>query len=304
LSFTSSFPSLSYKDSRHSSPFALIDSSLPLEPIVAPQPIVVPLDPFIISVALLFMQSSLRGRVASLRSFFFFLSPSQMLSSSLSALFSHLFMSPSSGPRRNSFTLMLLCATSVAVQPPSSPFHGLLKFLIGFICFWTSLSTVYALPGTNHLLVNDTPSLDIVRQHRNVETILTSLTRTTNQTIATNASTIVPTETINSAPYCFVVDTDITDFCIDTGVNRPIVNNPRPLNNFKAVSSAGIKGVGGMPVQIAGVGCLNLPLVSDDGNTSNIIMQNAVYVPTSLYNLIPPQLLLSEVWLSSGSFQS
>ena len=99
---------------------------------------------------------------------------------------------------------------------------------------------------------------------------------------------------LTQEPYCFVVDTDSIPYIIDTGANRIIVNNARHLRNLVATSDK-IKGIGGKCVRIAGVGTLSLPLRSDDGNIDVILGLNEVYVPSSPYNLIPPQILIKQM---------
>ena len=56
-----------------------------------------------------------------------------------------------------------------------------------------------------------------------------------------------------------------------------------------------IKGIGGSPVQVTGGGKLNLTLQSDGGQVSQINNLDAVLVPSSPYNLIPPQLLVAQM---------
>lgn len=57
-------------------------------------------------------------------------------------------------------------------------------------------------------------------------------------------------------------------------------------------SSGNVKGVGGSPALIRGYGNHTLLLTSDRGLRDSITIPNAVYVPTSPYNLILPQLLV------------
>ena len=56
-----------------------------------------------------------------------------------------------------------------------------------------------------------------------------------------------------------------------------------------------IKGIGGFPIQVTGGGKLNLTLQSDGGQVSQIKNLDAVLVPSSPYNLIPPQLLVAQM---------
>ena len=164
---------------------------------------------------------------------------------------------------------------------------------------------MHAVPGTNHVLFKGHTSLDKTRQHKYVDTIITKLKNDHN-----NTNTNIPTSNTTSEaaalpspssmrglqqePYCFVVDTDSIPYIIDTGANRIIVNDARHLQNLVATSDK-IKGIGGKCVRIAGVGTLSLSLRSDDGNIDVISGLNAVYVPSSPYNLIPPQILIKQM---------
>lgn len=99
-------------------------------------------------------------------------------------------------------------------------------------------------------------------------------------------------ETINNAPFCFVVDTDSAQFLIDSGANRYIVNDPRLLKQFEATTGHGVKGIGGAPARVAGLGMLPLSLPTEDG----VVLQvPAVYVPSSPFNIAPPQLMYKDM---------
>ena len=54
-----------------------------------------------------------------------------------------------------------------------------------------------------------------------------------------------------------------------------------------------VKGVNGIPATIKGTGTIDLSLECADGRC-DIIPIAAVYVPTSPYDVIPPQLLINE----------
>ena len=53
-----------------------------------------------------------------------------------------------------------------------------------------------------------------------------------------------------------------------------------------------MKGVGVNPVSILGKGLYQVNLRADDDSSNAIDMHDAVYMPTSPFNLLPPQLLL------------
>ena len=86
-------------------------------------------------------------------------------------------------------------------------------------------------------------------------------------------------------------DIDSIPYLIDTGANRIIVNDLKLLANFKSVRG-GVKGVRGTAVLIYGIGALSMSLQADDGSVDKISIEGAVYVPSSPFNLIPPQLLV------------
>ena len=66
------------------------------------------------------------------------------------------------------------------------------------------------------------------------------------------------------------------------------------LHNFQ-VCSGGVKGIGGNPVSILGKGSCRINLRSGDDLSDSIEMHDAVNVPTSPFNLLPPQLLVSNL---------
>ena len=88
-------------------------------------------------------------------------------------------------------------------------------------------------------------------------------------------------------PYCFTADTDSIHYAIDTPASRIIVNDANHITDLVPTSNK-IKGIGGNSVRIAGTGKLFLPLKSDDGTVTIISNLDAVYVPSSPYNLISP----------------
>jgi hypothetical protein len=137
--------------------------------------------------------------------------------------------------------------------------------------------------------------LDSFRQHSLQQTIISNETignvgdivMSTNTDEASNAADVK----LPNVPYSFVSDTDSREYMLDTGANRFIVNNPRFLSNFVAISGS-VKGIGGVPTSILGQGKLTLKLESDDGKHDTITIADAVYVPTSPFNIISPQMLV------------
>ena len=137
-------------------------------------------------------------------------------------------------------------------------------------------------------------SLDTLRQanlQRVVITNATSLQGNQYQTIANSASDTALDPALPTTPHCFVVDSDSTPYILDTGANRFIVNNARLLSNFVAIQG-GVKGINGTSVSIIGQGTLSIHLPRPDGRQDTIQVE-AVLVPSSPFNLIPPHLLVA-----------
>ena len=177
-------------------------------------------------------------------------------------------------------------------------------------CILTHQTTVHALPGTNHVLVSGEQSLNTNRQIQYVNTVMSTLAH--DSTTDTNHQhTDPPPEAHpsigsklssalkNNLPqvlYCFIADTDSILYAIDTAANRIIVNNANYITELVPTTNK-IKGIGGNCVRIAGTGKLCLPLKSDDGTVTIIPDIDAVYVPSSPCNLIPPQILITQMKL-------
>jgi hypothetical protein len=167
-------------------------------------------------------------------------------------------------------------------------------------------STYYLLPGTNHAVIIGDSSNDALRQYAYIQTAINDAaanhpvspdpdaTKTSDLPTANAAEA----DNLRQAPYCFVADTDSIPYVIDTGANRVIINNAKLFHEFRPTNGK-VKGIGGTPVSLNGIGTVKLPLRSDDGTVDQVILRNAVYVPSSPFNLIPPQLLIAE-WKHSG----
>ena len=91
-----------------------------------------------------------------------------------------------------------------------------------------------------------------------------------------------------------MADTDSAEFIIDLGANRIIVNDAKLLTNMCIIYDK-IKDVEGHCIRIKCAGYLTLALKSDKGNVDIIRNLDAVYVPRSPYNLLPPQLIISQM---------
>jgi hypothetical protein len=83
-------------------------------------------------------------------------------------------------------------------------------------------------------------------------------------------------------------------YVLDTGANRFILNEAKLFKEFQ-LRTGSVKGIGGDPVTLVGVGSLCLPLKSDNGKVDYVDVYDAVYAPTSPYNLVPPQILINKL---------
>ena len=101
----------------------------------------------------------------------------------------------------------------------------------------------------------------------------------------------VQTETsLCQETFCFISNTDSTSFVIDTGANWVIVKDAKLIQNLQS-GSGGVKGVGGNSVSILGNGSFWVNLRADNDFSDSIDLHDAVYVPTSPFDILPPQLL-------------
>lgn len=78
-----------------------------------------------------------------------------------------------------------------------------------------------------------------------------------------------------------------------------IVNNVRLLDNFTPCH-VNVKGIGGKPAISQVTGIHMFKIHSDDGMVDAIKME-AMYIPSSPYNILPPQLLIAS--LKESNFQ-
>ena len=152
----------------------------------------------------------------------------------------------------------------------------------------------YALPGTNHAIINE-PSKDIAQQRAYIGTIIHNMTNQQSQANKRNIHVNNPDKdidhkTLRNTPHCFVTDTDSHTYLVDSGANRFIVNDAKMLKQFTA-TRASVKGISGTSVAIQGTGQHRLTIKSDNDHQTNIHVE-AVFVPLSPYNIIPPQLLI------------
>ena len=106
-----------------------------------------------------------------------------------------------------------------------------------------------------------------------------------------NSATSNPAPDIRQTPHSFIADTKNIEIFLDTGANRVIVNDKTLLANFIPTNYK-VKGIGENPKTVVGTGTFNISLQSDNGIHDRFYSKKAIYMPTSPYNLIPPQLLL------------
>jgi hypothetical protein len=173
----------------------------------------------------------------------------------------------------------------------SSPHHPLSWKTLALLLFGLSFSpslTAYALPGTNHaFLSGGGPSLDSHHQQSYLETALrNSMTTRLNTPYFADTANALPDPGLSAEPYCFVADTDSFPFIIDTGANRFIINDKSLFTTFIPRTGL-VKGIGGSPVPLSGDGTIRLHLKSDQGLVDTITVRDAVYIPTSPFNLLP-----------------
>jgi hypothetical protein len=173
------------------------------------------------------------------------------------------------------------------------------RFLWYPLLLFTFMSApcVHTLPGTNHALVSGDTSLDQARQHSFVNNIVdetvSNLSDPDDLIACPTTAALRSGKSLRRLPYCFVADTDSVKYVIDTGANCIIIQNKKIFSSFRLVESS-VKGVGGNAVKAHGVGTVRIPLKSDDGIVDYITV-NAVYVPSCPFNLVPPQVLMTEM---------
>jgi hypothetical protein len=163
---------------------------------------------------------------------------------------------------------------------------------------FATIPSVHSLPGTNYAIVSGRTSLDKARQFQSIDTVIRQVVasvRTTDTPAAMSSETSkAPSEPPLSLPFCFVADTDSFPFILDSGANRFIINDATLFRSFTKQDGL-VKGIGGKSVPLIGTGTIKLPLKADDGSVDSIVIDDAVYIPTSPFNLVPPQLLLRKL---------
>ena len=154
-----------------------------------------------------------------------------------------------------------------------------------------AINGTYAIPGSNFAILTGEASRDTTRQMGHVQTAIEQCADGIPIALAGNSPK--KEKQINNGPHCLVADTDSIDFVLDTGANRIIVNDMKLLTDF-SLSKGTVKGINGDAVSTSGKGKLQMPLKSNEGYVDNLHVE-AIFVSTSPYNLLPPQLLLEEL---------
>ena len=188
--------------------------------------------------------------------------------------------------------------------------QGIYKILLFPLLLFQCLPTVHAIPGTNYALINGDRSLDNTTQQRLADNIIKQLAPSNATSSPDNAPSppsstspsafVTPDDDLNitgppplrQEPICFVADTDSVNFVINLAANRVILNDSSLMTDLKIISAT-IKGIGRKGAPITGIGKFQLPLKSEDGSFTTISNLDAVFVPSSPYNCIPPQILIS-----------
>ena len=181
---------------------------------------------------------------------------------------------------------------------PSVPWF-LRFFLLPCLIFTQFGPTSYAIEGTNYALVNDAPSLDATRQTAYLQTIssqLRSHPEPSSDFFPAGDFTSRPKldPTLRCTPISFVADTDSDAYILDTGANRFIINDACLFLKLISTKSK-VKGINGADTSFFCHGTINLHLLSDSQDVTILKNVPAVYVPSSPYNLLPPQLLVREM---------
>jgi len=191
---------------------------------------------------------------------------------------------------------MLIFACRVPYTAAIIPLAFLLPNLLP-----TRESEYFALPGCNYGIITNPSSDEVYSKEFQItmrSSAVKSIVRSNSCEIEEPIPICLPVNAapaqkskLKSAPVAFVVDTDSSEFLLDTGANRVIVNDKTLLTHF-ALNRQSVKGIGGSPVISGGTGTLSLPLTSDQGHKETVVFENAIYCRTSPFNLLPPQILM------------
>lgn len=133
---------------------------------------------------------------------------------------------------------------------------------------------------------------DTSRQLKYTNTIIQQIASSAPLYSVGNPSTPEPPPpNLRNEPICFIADTDSITYAVDSGVNIIILNNSHYMSNMQIIKGS-INGIGCKGIQMSGSGDHSLLLKSDDRDFDTIPNLPTVYIPTSPYDLIPPQPLI------------
>lgn len=177
------------------------------------------------------------------------------------------------------------------------------KFLFPFLVLLglAYVPTTYAIPNSNKAFVNS-PSKSNSLQHKHVDSIVNPLSGVSHtQSSHLTANLTVEgkgdgdsDQALKTKPCIFLADTDSTATCIDTGASHFITNNLKSMTDVH-LSNQRVKGVGGKETLIKATGTKTYSFKSDSGVVDTIRVEGVCYVPTSPYDLTPPQVLIAKL---------
>ena len=178
------------------------------------------------------------------------------------------------------------------------------RLFLSFLTFYSFCPVAYSIEGSGHAIIHGEASSDVHRQQDYVTTVIQNVQHSndpsTSLPVASNASSSKPSY-LKDEPIVFIADTDSVLFCIDTGANRVIVNDAKSIDNFKP-SAGSVKGINGSPTALKGTGSTTLSLTDNDNISVKLPDIDVVYVPSSPYNLLPPQLLIK--YLKAANYKA
>ena len=89
----------------------------------------------------------------------------------------------------------------------------------------------------------------------------------------------------------FIADTDSTSYFLDSGFNRIIINDVSQFKFFHPFNG-NVKVIGGSNFSIQGTGITYIPINSGDLTVDYIKVPDTVFLPSSPFNLLPPQIFI------------
>lgn len=183
--------------------------------------------------------------------------------------------------------------------------------LLGLLIMSTA-ETACAIPSTGYALIRE-KSNDNARQNRMIQNVIKQI-ESSNPTVikqieSSNPTVAAPADAstgqgcdkpskvyhkhLKDWPEVFIADTDSDEFIIDTGTNGFIVKDPSMLTNY-VPSRGAVKGINGTPTIYSGTGDLKLEFETECGSSVKVKVKGVV-VTNCPYNLIPPQMLVTEL---------